>query len=127
LFQIGWDESICIIILIKVSQLIFSFLKRLPPFGTKLLSLLINPRRLAPKYFEYFIGSAPPTFILDPLLWIGSAYLFLYINPCNRFNKTLTNLTSLCQHQLQYKGKHVPTDMNPVDIPTRLPKISDFI
>ncbi len=26
-----------------------------------------NPRRLAPKYFEYFIGSAPPLFILDPL------------------------------------------------------------
>ncbi len=26
-----------------------------------------NPCRLVPKYFEYFIGSAPPLFILDPL------------------------------------------------------------
>ncbi len=26
-----------------------------------------NPRLLAPKYFEYFTGSAPPLFILDPL------------------------------------------------------------
>jgi hypothetical protein len=32
-----------------------------------------KPVRLAPKYFEHFIGSAPPLFILDPLLWIGSA------------------------------------------------------
>jgi hypothetical protein len=48
-------------------------LKLTRAFCTKILSLLINPHRLAPKYFEYFIGSAPPLFIPDPLLWIGSA------------------------------------------------------
>jgi hypothetical protein len=37
---------------------------------------------LAPKYLEHFIGSAPPLFILDPLLWIGSAYSLVYINSC---------------------------------------------
>ncbi len=29
-------------------------------------------------------------------------------------------------HNNPNQGKHVPTDMNPVDIPTRLPKISDL-
>jgi hypothetical protein len=33
---------------------------------------------------------------------IRSAYSFLYINSCFRFNKSLTNLTSLRQHHLQY-------------------------
>jgi hypothetical protein len=37
---------------------------------------------LAPNYLEPFIGNAPPPFILDPLLWIGSAYYFVYINSC---------------------------------------------
>jgi hypothetical protein len=59
---------------------------------------------LAPKYFEHFIGSAPPLFILDPLLWIGSAYVSLYINSCFGLNKLLMNLTSLRQHHLQYTG-----------------------
>jgi hypothetical protein len=58
--------------IIFLSHLIFSLLKLPAPIGAKLLSLLINPCHLAPKYFEYFIGSAPPLFILDPLLWIGS-------------------------------------------------------
>jgi len=33
---------------------------------------------------------------------IESAYYFLYISFCLRFNKSLTNLTSLHQHHLQY-------------------------
>ncbi len=33
---------------------------------------------------------------------IRSAYYFLYISFCFRFNKSLTNLTSLHQHHLQY-------------------------
>ncbi len=33
---------------------------------------------------------------------IRSAYYFLYISFCFRFNKSLTNLTSFCQHHLQY-------------------------
>ncbi len=33
---------------------------------------------------------------------IGSAYYFLYISFCFRFNKSLTNLTSLRQHHFQY-------------------------
>ncbi len=71
---------------------------------------------LASKYSEYFTGSAPPTlyswsyftigcsspFYSWSASLIGSAYLFLYINFCFRFNKTLMNLTSLCQHHLQY-------------------------
>jgi len=66
---------------------------------------------------EYFTGSAPPTlyswsyftvgcsapFYSWSASLIGSAYLFLYINFCLRFNKTLKNLTSLCQHHLQYR------------------------
>jgi len=88
----------------EISYLIFWVLKRLAPFGAKILSLLINPRHLAPKYLEHFIGSAPPLFILDPLLWIGSAYSFVYINSCLWLNKLLTNLTSSRQHHLQYTG-----------------------
>ncbi len=85
-----------------LSHMIFWVLKWLAPFGAKILSLLINPRHLAPKYFEHFIRSAPPLFILDPLLWIRSAYVSVYINSCFGLNKTLTNLTSLRQHHLQY-------------------------
>jgi hypothetical protein len=51
----------------RLSYLIFSFNKWIAPFGAKTFLLLINPCRLAPKYFEYFTGSAPPLFILDPL------------------------------------------------------------
>ncbi len=86
----------------EISHLIFWVLKWLAPFGAKILSLLINPRHLAPKYLEHFIGSAPPLFILDPLLWIESAYVSLYINSCFGLNKALTNLTSLRQRHLQY-------------------------
>jgi hypothetical protein len=64
--------------------------------------ILISPRLLAPNYLEHFIGSAPPLFILDPLLWIGSAYSFVYLNSCLWLNKLLTNLTSSRQHHLQY-------------------------
>ena len=88
--------------LFKVSYLIFSFFND--------LSLL------APKYSEYFTGSAPPIlyFLIRFSIWcsaplyswsgslIGSAYLFLYISSCFEINKTLTNLTSLRQHHLQY-------------------------
>ncbi len=88
----------------KLSCLIFWVLKWLAPFGAKILSLLINSRHLAPKYLEHFIGSAPPLFILDPLLWIGSAYFLVYINSCLWLNKILTNLTSSRQHLLQYTG-----------------------
>ncbi len=73
-------------------------------------------RPLAPKYSEYFTGSAPPTLYSWSYFTIGcsssfysrsaslirSAYLFLYINFCFRFNKLLTNLTLLRQHHLQY-------------------------
>jgi len=48
------------------------------PFGAKTLLLSINPRRLVPKYFEYFTGSAPPLFILD-LLSGSDQPTFLYI------------------------------------------------
>ena len=86
-----------------LSYLIFSF------FNDKHL--------LAPKYSEYFTWSAPPLLHSwsDSLIGcsaplysrsgslIGSAYYFLYISFCFRFNKSLTNLTSLCQHHLQYK------------------------
>jgi hypothetical protein len=61
-----------------------------------------KPAHLVPKYFEHFIGSAPPLSILDPLLWIGSAYVSLYKNSCFGLNKALTNLTLLRQHHLQY-------------------------
>jgi len=86
----------------EISYLIFWVLKRLAPFGAKILSVLIYPRPLAPNYLEHFIGSAPPLFILDLLLWIGSAYSFVYINSCLWLNKSLTNLTSSRQHHLQY-------------------------
>ncbi len=89
---------------IQISHLIFWVLKWLARFGTKILSLLINPCHLAPKYFEHFTGSAPPLFILDPLLWIGSAYVSVYINSCFGLNELLTNLTLLRQHHLQYTG-----------------------
>ncbi len=87
-----------------VSYLIFWVLKRLAPFGAKIILILINPRLLAPNYLEHFIGSAPPPFILDPLLWIGSAYSFVYLNSCLWLNKWLMNLTSLRQHHLQYNN-----------------------
>ncbi len=88
----------------RVSYLIFSFFN--------------DSRLLAPKYSEYFTGSAPPTLYSwsnsqigcsAPLYsrsgsLIGSAYFSLYINFCFGFNKTLTNLTSLRQHHLQYKS-----------------------
>ncbi len=65
---------------------------------------------------EYFTGSAPPTSYSWSYFSVGcstpfyswsaslirSAYLFLYISFCFRFHKTLTNLTSLRQHHLQY-------------------------
>jgi hypothetical protein len=85
-----------------VSYLIFLIKFWIVPFGAITISLLINPRPLAPKWFEHFTWSAPPLFILDLLLWIGSAYYFLYINSCLIFNKLLTNLTLSRQHHLQY-------------------------
>ncbi len=87
-----------------LSYLIFWVLKRLAPFGAKILLILINPRLLVPNYLEHFSGSAPPLFILDPILWIGSAYSFVYLNSCLWLNKLLTNLTSSRQHHLQYTG-----------------------
>jgi len=91
--------------LLKVSYLIFSFFN--------------DSRLLAPKYSEYFTGSALPILYSwsdspigcsAPLYsWSGSlirsAYLFLYINFCFRINKWLRNLTSLRQHHLQYNRK----------------------
>jgi len=88
--------------LFKVSYLIFSFFN--------------DSSLLAPKYSEYFTGSAPPTLYSwsgspigcsAPLYsrsdsLIGSAYSFLYISFCFGFNKSLTNLTSLRHHHLQY-------------------------
>ncbi len=91
-------------VFLLLSHLIFWVLKRLAPCGAKILSLLINPCHLAPKYLEHFIGSAPPLFILDLLLWIGSAHVSLYINSCFGLNKLLTNLILLHQHHLQYTG-----------------------
>ena len=49
------------------------------------------------------IGCSAPSYSWSGSL-IGSAYYFLYISFCFRFNKSLTNLTSLRQHHLQYKG-----------------------
>jgi len=88
----------------ELSYLIFWVLKWLAPFGAKILTVLIYLRPLAPNYLEHLIGSAPPLFILDPLLWIGSAYSFVYLNSCLWLNKLLTNLTSSHQHHLQYTG-----------------------
>jgi len=82
-----------------------------------ILSFFNDKRLLASKYSEYFIWSALPLLYSwsdspigcsAPLYsWsgslIGSAYYFLYISFCFRFNKALTNLTSLRQHHLQYK------------------------
>ncbi len=73
---------------------------------------------LVPKYSEYFTWSAPPTLYSWSDSQIGcsaplysrsvslirSAYFSLYINFCFGFNKTLTNLTSLRQHRLQYNA-----------------------
>jgi hypothetical protein len=93
--------------------------------GKSLLSYLIfsffnDSRLLVPKYSEHFTGSAPPTLYSwsdsqigcsAPLYsrsgsLIGSAYFSLYISFCFGFNKTLTNLTSLRQHHLQYTPNH---------------------
>jgi hypothetical protein len=88
--------------LVHLSCLIFSF------FNDK--------RLLAPKYSEtlHLKCSAPFIFLIDspigcsaPLYsrsgsLIRSTYYFLYISFCFRFNKSLTNLTSLRQHHLQY-------------------------
>ena len=50
------------------------------------------------------IGCSTPLYSRSGSL-IRSAYYFLYIiSFCFRFNKSLTNLTSLRQHHLQYKG-----------------------
>jgi hypothetical protein len=48
------------------------------------------------------IGCSTPLYSRSGSL-IGSAYYFLYINFCFRFNKSVTNLTLLRQHHLQYK------------------------
>ncbi len=96
----------------RVSYLIFSF------FNDKHL--------LAPKYSEYFTWSTPPLLYSwsdssigcsAPLYsWSGSlirsAYYFLYISFCFRLNKSLTNLTSLRQHHLQYKSSGLKTHPN---------------
>jgi hypothetical protein len=47
------------------------------------------------------IGCSAPLYSRSGSL-IRSAYYFLYISFCWRFNKSLTNLTSLHQHHLQY-------------------------
>jgi hypothetical protein len=79
---------------------------------------LNDSRLLAPKYSRVLHWKCSSHFILLILLFsrmlrpfyswsaslIGSAYLFLYISFCFRFNKTLKNLTSLRQHHLQYTG-----------------------
>ncbi len=85
-----------------ISYLIFLIKFWIAPLGAKTIFTFNNPRLLAPKWFEHFTWSAPPLFILDPLLWIGSAYDFLYINSCLIINKLLMNLTSLHKHHLQY-------------------------
>jgi hypothetical protein len=50
------------------------------------------------------IGCSAPLYSRSSSL-IGSAYSFLCINLCFRFNKSLTNLTLLHQHHLQYSSK----------------------
>ncbi len=50
------------------------------------------------------IGCSAPLYSRSGSL-IGSAYYFLYISFCFRFNKSLTNLTLLRQHHLQYISK----------------------
>ena len=77
---------------VQLSYLIFSFFN--------------DSRLLAPKYSEYFTWSAPPTLNSWSGSLIGSAYFSLYINFCFGFNKTLTNLTLLRQHHLQYTSTH---------------------
>ncbi len=90
----------------EISYLIFLIKFWIAPFGAKTIFTLNNPRLLAPKWSEHFTRSAPPLFILDLLLWIGSAYYFLYINSCLMINKLLKNLTSLRQHLLQYRYRN---------------------
>ncbi len=86
------------------------------PLSYLIFSFFNDSCLLAPKYSDYFTGSALP--LLYFLIWfsigcsaplysrsgslIGSAYLFLYISFCFWINKTLMNLTSLRQHHLQY-------------------------
>ncbi len=52
------------------------------------------------------IGCSAPLYSRSSFL-IGSAYYFLYISFCFRFNKSLTNLTSSRQHHLQYTWKTI--------------------
>jgi hypothetical protein len=52
---------------------------------------------------RFSIGFSAPLYSRSGSL-IGSAYLFLYISFCFGINKTLTNLTLLRQHHLQYTG-----------------------
>ena len=104
----------------RKSHLIFSFLKWLTPFGAKILSLLNDSCLLAPKHsrvlhftlysWSYFSVGCSTLFYSWSTSLIGSAYLFLYINFCFRFNKTPKNLTSLHQHLLQYiqKNRELP-------------------
>ncbi len=48
------------------------------------------------------IGRSAPLYYRSGSL-IRSAYYFLYISFCFRFNKSVMNLTLLCQHHFQYR------------------------
>ncbi len=74
----------------------------LAPFGAKTISLLIKPAPFGAKIsWAFHLKCSSPFYS-----WSASldriSLNFLYINSCFGFNKLLMNLTSLCQHHLQY-------------------------
>ncbi len=63
-----------------------------------------NRRLLAPKYSDPLHSKcSAPLYSWSGSL-TGSDYFSLYISLCFRLNKLLTNLTSSCQHHLQYSN-----------------------
>jgi len=91
-------------IFVYIAHMIFSFLNdkyHLAPKYYRASSLEV----LRPFTFLIWFSNRmlPPLYSRSGSL-IGSAYSFLYVSFCFRFNKTLTNLTLLCQHHLQYTG-----------------------
>ncbi len=60
--------------------------------------------------------------------WTDSTNCLYWINsPSSNLKTFVSNrVGEIHSHSIPSKWKHIPTDMNPADIPTRLPKISDL-
>ncbi len=92
--------------ILKINDIIPDILIKfwLALFGAKTISLLIKPAPFGAKIsWAFHLKCSSPFYS-----WSASpdrtSLNFLFINSCFGFNKSLTNLTSLRQHHLQYTG-----------------------